>query len=168
VLIAVAATRFSDARANLGSIGEISSALSPLLGEGAGHIAFGLGVLGGSLAAAVVSALALAWGFDEIAGYGHSLRHSRYGSKWFFAIYASSLVCAAALVWSVQSLVWLNITAQVINAFVLPMVIGFLLVLAAEAVPEPRRIRGWYLRLVTALSVGISAVGLFGGILGLL
>lgn len=52
VLIA-AAVASSGASANLGSIGEISSALTPLLGEGMGRLVFSVGVLGASLVAAI-------------------------------------------------------------------------------------------------------------------
>jgi len=167
VLIAMAATRVSGTPANLSSIGEISGALSSVLGDSAGRIAFGMGVLGGSLAAALVSSLALAWGLGEIVGYGRSLQHSRL-TKWFYCVFAFSVMSAAALVWSVRSLVWLNITAQVINAFMLPMVIGFLLALAAaDAVPKPKRVQGRYLQLIIALSVAISSIGLFAAIVGL-
>jgi Mn2+/Fe2+ NRAMP family transporter len=163
----MAATRVSGTPANLSSIGEISGALSSVLGDSAGRIAFGAGVLGGSLAAALVSSLALAWALGDIVGYGRSLQRSRL-TKWFYCVFAFSVMSAAALVWSVRSLVWLNITAQVINAFMLPMVIGFLLALAAaDAVPEPKRVQGRYLQLIIALSVAISSIGLFAAIVGL-
>ena len=63
VLIAAAATLASSGvSANLGSIGEISNALTPLLGYGVGRLVFSVGVLGASLVAAIVCSLALAWG----------------------------------------------------------------------------------------------------------
>jgi len=63
VLIAAAATLASSgASANIGSVGDISVALSPLLGEDVGLLFFSAGVLGASLVAAIVSSLALAWG----------------------------------------------------------------------------------------------------------
>jgi Mn2+/Fe2+ NRAMP family transporter len=45
---------------SLSSVGEISNALTPLLGENVGRALFGAGVLGASLVAAIVSSLALA------------------------------------------------------------------------------------------------------------
>jgi hypothetical protein len=45
---------------SLGSVGEISKALSPLLGVGTGRLVFSAGVLGASMVAAMVSSLALA------------------------------------------------------------------------------------------------------------
>ena len=63
-------------------------------------------------------------------------------------------------------LVWLNISAQVLNVFLLPLVIAFLVALATEALPEPIRLRGWYLGLIIGISAVVCAVGLFGGITG--
>ena len=63
VLIAAAATLGSSgASVSIGSVGEISNALSPLLGAEVGRLVFSAGVLGASLVAAIVSSLALAWG----------------------------------------------------------------------------------------------------------
>ena len=36
----------------------------------------------------------------------------------------------------------LNIVAQVLNAFLMPLVIGFLVALAIKALPDPYRLRG--------------------------
>ena len=61
VLIAAAAMLASSGvSTNLGSIGEISNALTPLLGEGVGRMVFSVGVLGTSLVAAIVCSLPLA------------------------------------------------------------------------------------------------------------
>ena len=108
-----------------------------------GRALFSAGVLGASLVAAIVSSLALAWGVGEVAGYRRSLEYRPFEAKWFYGVYAACVVGAAALVWFVPDLVWLNIAAQVLNAFLLPLVIGFLVALAATALPEPLRVRGF-------------------------
>src|SRR6516165_1047975 len=60
VLVAAAATFATGAgQASLSSVGEVSSALTPVLGESAGRIVFGAGVLGAALIASIVSSLAL-------------------------------------------------------------------------------------------------------------
>ena len=169
VLVAAAATLASSGvSANLGSIGEISNALTPLLGEGVGRLVFSVGVLGASLVAAIVCSLALAWGVGEVAGYRRSLEYRPFEAKWFYGVYAACVVGAAALVWFVPDLVWLNIAAQVLNAFLLPLVIGFLVALAVKALPEPLRLRGFYLWVLIGISAIVIAVGLFGGVSGLL
>jgi Mn2+/Fe2+ NRAMP family transporter len=167
VLVAAAAVLTSPGTvANLTSIGQIGDALAPVLGERAGHLVFGVGVLGASFIAAIVSSLALAWGVGEVTGYRRSLEYRPLDAGWFYGVYAACVVGAAALVWLVPDLVGLNIAAQVLNAFLLPLVIGLLVALAVRALPEPLRLRGWYLGLIIAISAIVCALGLFGGIAG--
>ena len=170
VLVAAAALLASSgaSAAKLDSVGEISKALSPLLGEGVGRLVFSAGVLGASLVAAIVSSLALAWGVGEVAGYRRSLEYRPFEAKWFYGVYAACVVGAAALVWFVPDLVWLNIAAQVLNAFLLPLVIGFLVALAVKVLAEPVRLRGSYLWVMIGISTIVIAMGLFGGVSGLL
>ena len=83
-----------------------------------------------------------------------------------YGVYAACVIAAAALVWLVPDLVWLNIAAQVLNVFLLPLVIAFLVALATKTLAEPIRLRGWYLGLIIGISAVVCAVGLFGGIAG--
>ena len=169
VLVAAAATLVSgNAPASLTSVGEISNALASVLGEGVGRLIFSVGVLGASLVAAIVSSLALAWGVGEVAGYRHSLEYRPFEAKWFYGVYAAGVVGAAILVWSAPDLIWLNIGAQVLNTFLMPLVIGFLVALAAKALPEEVRLRGSYLWVLIGTLTIVIVVGLFGGIAGLL
>ena len=169
VLVAAAATLASGgASAGLSSVGEISNALTPLLGERVGRMVFSAGVLGASLVAAIVCSLALAWGVGEVAGYRRSLEYRPFDAKWFYGVYAACVIGVAALVWFAPDLVWLTIAAQVLNAFLLPLVIGFLVALAVKALPEPLRLRGVYLWALIGISAIVSAVGLYGGVSGLL
>ena len=169
VLVAVAATLVSGGvPASLDSVGQISNALSPLLGASVGRFVFSVGVLGASMVAAIVSSLALTWGVGEVTGYRRSLEYRPFEAKWFYGVYAACVVGAAVLVWFVPDLVWLNIGAQVLNAFLLPLVIGLLVALAVTALPEPLRPRGVYLCVLIGISAVVIAVGLFGGVSGLL
>jgi hypothetical protein len=129
-----------------------------------GRLVFSAGVLGASLVAAIVSSLALAWGIGEVAGYRRSLEHRPFKTKWFYGVYVASVAGAAAVVWFVPDLVWLNIAAQVLNAFFLPLVIGFLVALAVKTLPERMRPRGWYLWILIGISAGVIALGLYGGV----
>ena len=169
VLIAAAATLGAGgASAGLDSVGEISKALSPLLGENFGRLAFSAGVLGASMVAAIVCSLALAWGVGEVAGYRRSLEYHPFAAKWFYGVYALAVVGAAAVVGFVPDLLWLNIAAQVLNAFLMPLVIGFLVALAVTALPGSLRPRGLYLWLLIGVSAVVIAVGLYGGVAGLM
>ena len=165
VLVAAAAAfATGSSTASVSSVGQISGALTPVLGESAGRAVFGAGVLGASLVAAIVSSLALAWGVGEAAGYRRSLEYRPFEARWFYGVYTAAVVGSAAVVWLASNLVWLNIAAQVLNAFLMPLVIGFLVALAVKALPEPYRLRGWYLGLIVGVSALVSAVGVFGGL----
>ncbi len=169
VLVAAAATLYAgSASAGLSSVGEISTALTPLLGENIGRLVFSAGVLGASLVAAIVCSLALAWGVGEVAGYRRSLENHPFEAKWFYGVYAAAVVGSAAVVWLVPDLVWLTIAAQVLNTFLLPLVIGFLVALAMKALPEGLRPRGLYLWALIGVSAVVIAVGLYGGVAGLM
>jgi len=168
VLIAAAATLGKNgASVGLGSVGEISNALSPVLGESFGRLVFSAGVLGASLVAAIVCSLAMAWGAGEVTGYKHSLEHRPFAAKWFYAVYAVCVVGSAAAVGIVTDLVWLNIAAQVLNAFLLPLVIGLLIALAVTALPAAMRPEGAYLWALIAVCALVMAVGVYGGLQGL-
>jgi Mn2+/Fe2+ NRAMP family transporter len=154
--------------ANLDSVGEISRALSPLLGASMGRLVFSAGVLGASMVAAIVCSLALSWGFGEVAGYRRSLEYRPFEARWFYCVYAAAVVGAATLVWLVPDLVWLNIAAQVLNALLLPLVIGLLVALAVTVLPEPFRVRGFYLCVLIGVSVIVIGVGVVGAVAGML
>jgi Mn2+/Fe2+ NRAMP family transporter len=165
VLVAAAAAFVTGpVPASLSSVGEISGALTPVLGESAGRVVFGAGVLGASLVATIVSSLALAWGIGEVAGYRRSLEHRPFEAGWFYGVYAACVIGSGAVVWFAADLVWLNIAAQVLNAFLMPLVIGFLVALAVKALPAPYRLRGSYLGLLVGVCALVSAVGVLGAL----
>ncbi|MGO9421118.1 NRAMP family divalent metal transporter [Roseiarcus sp.] len=169
VLIAGAATFAYGAEPKaLDSVGDISAALTPALGAFAGKVVFGAGVLGASMVAAIVASLALAWGVGEIAGYKRTLELHPFAAGWFYAVYAVCVVGAAFAVWTAADIVWLNIAAQVVNAFLMPLVVGFLVALAACALPEPYRLRGPRLAITVGVCAVVSALGIVGGIIGLM
>jgi Mn2+/Fe2+ NRAMP family transporter len=169
VLIAAAATLATgNPSAHLDSVGEISDALTPFLGQDMGRLMFSVGVLGASLVAAIVCSLALAWGAGEVTGYRRSLEYRPFRAKWFYGVYAAAVVGSAALVWQVPDLVWLTIAAQVLNAFLMPLVVGLLVALAVKALPGPVRLRGWYMWLMIGVTAIVCSLGLFGGISGIL
>ena len=168
VLVAVAALRSGVTGQSLDSIGQISQALTPLLGEATGRLVFSAGVIGAAMAAAIVCSLACAWGLGEIFGLRHSLEHEARDRLGVLSIYSAWVVGSAALVLLVSDLVWLSVGMQVLNAVLLPIVVSLLVIIAATVLPESARIRG--LRLwVTAGAVGLVAVaGLIGATAGLL
>ncbi|HVB41940.1 MAG TPA: divalent metal cation transporter [Streptosporangiaceae bacterium] len=144
VVIAVAASlgRHGSGTA-LRTIGQISGALTPYLGHLAGRLLFGLGMLGAALVAAIVSSLAAAWGLAEVFGWKHTLdeRPSRRTAK-FYLTYAAAHFAGAILVLASVDLVKLSVDVEVMNALLLPIVLGFLLALEAIVLPQQWRMRG--------------------------
>jgi Mn2+/Fe2+ NRAMP family transporter len=164
VLVAVAAAFGSAAKPALDNIGEISLALQPALGPNIGRLVFSLGVLGAAMVAAIVASLALAWGVGEVAGFRRSLGDKPSKARWFHGVYIAGTVGSAALVWRVPDLVWLNIAAQVVNVFLLPLVLGFLVALSSKALPAKLRLRGWYRMVIVGVSCVVCALGWIGGL----
>lgn len=167
VLIAAAATlALKGVRPNLNSVGDLSTALTPYLGVGFGRLVFGFGIIGAGLVAAIVSSLALAWGLGEVTGYKHSLEYHPLEARWFYGVYALAVAGATLVVAIAPNLVSLNIGVQVMNALLLPIVLGFLIALAARALPPKHRLKGWYFWLVCAVAGATCILGVFGGLTG--
>jgi Mn2+/Fe2+ NRAMP family transporter len=167
VLVAAAATIAPhNAKANLTSVGDLSAALTPYLGLNIGRLVFGVGIIGAGMVAAIVSSLALAWGLGEVSGYKHSLENHPLEARWFYAVYGLCVVGGCVLVAVAPNLVSLNVGVQVMNALMLPVVLGFLVALAAKALPPERRLKGWYLWLVVSVAFATCALGVFGGLSG--
>jgi len=118
--------------------------------------------------AAIVVSLASAWGFGEVTGYRHSLEHHPLEAPWFYGIYAAAVIGGAVVVALVPDLVALNIGVEVMNALMLPLVLGFLVALAFKALPPEHRLRGPYAWVVVAVSILTAGLGVYGGISGVL
>ena len=167
VLIAAAATiGRAHADGNLNSIGDITKMLVPVLGTNVGLVVFGFGTIGAGLVAAIVVSLASAWGFGEVTGYRHSLEHHPLEAPWFYGIYALAVIGGAVIVDLAPDLVALNIGVEVMNALMLPLVLGFLVALAFKALPPEHRLKGPYAWLVVVVAVLTAGLGVYGGITG--
>ncbi len=167
VLVACAATLGKHhAYAPLDNVADISHALTSFLGVDLGRLLFGLGILGAALVAAIVVSLAAAWGFGEVTGYKHSLEHHPLEAPWFYIVYTAGVVGGALLVSVVPNLVALSIGVEVMNALMLPLVLGFLVALAIKALPPEHRLRGGYLGVVLAVSLLTAGLGVYGGLSG--
>jgi Mn2+/Fe2+ NRAMP family transporter len=169
VLVAAAATLWGRGHPNsLESVGEISDALAAVVGPHAGRLLFSAGVLGASMVAAIVCSLSLAWGLGEVAGYRRSLEDRPASAPWFYGVYVASVTGSAYVVWLAPNLVSLNVAAQVVNALMLPLVVGLLIALSVTALPRQHRPRGAYLWLVSGIAAVVCAAGIVGAAFGVL
>jgi hypothetical protein len=117
---------------------QISKALTPILGDAVGRIVFAFGISGAALVATIVVCLTAAWGLGEVAGYRRSLSDHPREAPWFYGIFTGALIAAGLVVGSGVNLVRLSVAIEVMNALLLPIVLGFLFVLASWALPGLR------------------------------
>jgi NRAMP (natural resistance-associated macrophage protein)-like metal ion transporter len=167
VLIATAATiGKTHPGASLEDVHQISEALVPSLGVTVGRILFAMGMLGAALIAAIVVSLTAAWGLGEVMGYRRSLQDHPREAPWFYGVYTITLIIGGVVVASGINIVKLSVAVNVMNAFLLPIVLGFLFVLAWKALPENYRLKGWYAGFL-GIVLGVTALfGLFAGLYG--
>jgi Mn2+/Fe2+ NRAMP family transporter len=168
VLVATAATiGRSNPEAPLNTVHQLSEAFVPFLGKGWGRVVFSVGILGAGMVASIVISLAGAWGWGEVTGFKHSLEHEPRDAPWFYAIYSLIVIAGALTVVSVPNLVTLDIAVEVMNAFLLPLVLGFLVALAVRALPREHRIAGGYFWLVAAVVTLTATLGVYGGLISI-
>ena len=167
VLIAVAATiGQKGAGASLVDVPQISNALTPFLGDAVGRIVFALGISGAALVATIVVCLTAAWGLGEVAGYRRSLSDHPREAPWFYGIFTAALIAAGLVVASGVNLVRLSVAIEVMNALLLPIVLGFLFLLARRALPAPYRLAGPYAWLVGTMILMTAGFGLYAALVG--
>jgi hypothetical protein len=127
-----------------------------------------MGTIGAAMVAAIVVSLAAAWGFGEVTGYKHSLEHHPFEAPWFYGAFSLAVIGGAIVVGVAPNLVALNIGVEVMNALMLPVVLGFLVLLAIKALPAEHRIRGFYAWIVVGVSLVTSGLGVYGAFWGMI
>ncbi|CAM3983098.1 NRAMP family divalent metal transporter [Alicyclobacillus pomorum] len=165
VVVMIAATvGIADPSHPLNTVGDISQGLLPFLGPSGAKVIFGLGMLGASFVAALVVSLAGAWGIGEVVGFKHSVNSKFKDAKTFYTIYTLAHIGGAILVFSGINLVNLSVDTEVMNALLLPIVLGFLLLLEAKVLPKEWRMRGVYKYVVWGVSGIVMLFGVYMGI----
>lgn len=168
VLIATAATLGGTSQSgSLETVQQIAAAITPYLGETTGKLLFGLGLSGSAVVATIVVTLTAARTVSEVLGVKHSLEHEPHEAPWFYGIYAVTLIAGALLIVSGVNLVSLSVGVQVMNALLLPIVLGFLYLLARR-LPQPHRLQGPYAVVVAVVITAAVAFGIYSGMAGLL
>lgn len=168
VLVATAATiGRTNPDTPLETVQQISDTLTPFLGQQLGRVVFACGMTGAALVATIVVSLTGAWGVGEVAGYRRSLADHPLEAPWFYGIFSACLIFAGVLVSSGANLVALSVGVQVLNALLLPIVLGFLFMLARSALPDPYRLGGAYAALVGGAIFATAAFGVYSAIAGI-
>jgi len=170
ILIAAAATIGKAGQGTaqgLDTVGQLAGAFTPALGPWLGQVVFGVGIVAAAFVALNVVALALAWGFGDLTGRKHSLEQSPREAPTFYGAFTLAVVAGAVAVQFVPNLIALNIAVEVMNALLLPLALGFLILLATRALPPGRRVEGtykWVVYVVSGLTIAFAMVGVLDGI----
>lgn len=167
VLIAAAAAFAAHGRGvSLQSIPQIAAAFTAVLGADTGRMLFALALSGGALVATIVVCLSSAWALGEAAGKRHSLELQPREAPWFYGAFGMMLLLSGVVVASGINLVRLSIATAVLNAMMLPLVLGFLFWLACRELPEAHRLKNSYAGVVATLFLLTASIGVYAGVAG--
>jgi Mn2+/Fe2+ NRAMP family transporter len=168
VLVATA-TAVHGGQGSLKTVGQLAAAFTGLLGGTTGRLVLALGLSGAALLASVVVSLAAAWAVAEVAGRERSLDERPRQAPLFYSLYAAAITLGATLVLTSHSLVRLAVEVEILNALLLPLALGFLILLAFRVLPRqhaPGRLRRVALSLATGavITIALIAAGLALGL----
>jgi len=127
----------------LNTVRDFSDTVTAQLGPTGGRVLFSLGLLGGSLVGAIVVSLTAVWSLGELTGFRRSPDAAAGNPPAFYAAYAAVLFIGTALCFAPIDVIALNVCIQVLNAALLPMVLGLLFSLSTTALPKEHALAGW-------------------------
>ena len=162
-IVLFAATVFhSQLHATEETVGDLVTSIGRYIGMAPAKAIMGSSILGGALVAAIVVVLAGTWGMTEVLDWKHSLNERINRSNLgFYSMYSLVLIVSALLVLFNEDLVSIAITVEVINALMVPIVLGFLLILETKALPDRYKMKGIYKKIVIILSLIVMAFGIY-------
>jgi NRAMP (natural resistance-associated macrophage protein)-like metal ion transporter len=129
VFIIIATAAAIGGHGALNSAGEAAAALRPVAGAAAEQL-FAVGLLGASLLAATVVPLSSAYAIAETAGVERSLSRKAREAPLFYGLYTTQLVIGAAAALLPGNAVELVVNSQVLNGFITPVLLSYILILA--------------------------------------
>nr|WP_241772199.1 divalent metal cation transporter [Apilactobacillus kunkeei] len=162
-IVLFAATVFhSKLNATEETVGDLVTSIGRYIGMAPAKAIIGSSILGGALVAAIVVVLAGTWGMTEVLDWKHSLNERINRSNLgFYSMYSLVLIVSALLVLFNEDLVSIAITVEVINALMVPIVLGFLLMLETKALPDRYKMKGIYKKIVIILSLIVMVFGIY-------
>jgi NRAMP (natural resistance-associated macrophage protein)-like metal ion transporter len=157
IFIIIATAAAIGGRGPLSSASEAALALKPAAGAGATDL-FAIGLLGASLLAASVVPLSTAYAIAETAGVERSLSRRLREAPFFYGLFTSQLLVGAAIALIPGNLVELAVDAQVLNGFISPILLTYILVLANRRSVLGDAANGPRLRALATVCVGVVAL----------
>lgn len=147
--------------APLESVQQIAYAITPLVGRFGGMVLFAVGITSAALIASIVVSLAAAWGVSEMLGSGKSFNMSVKDAPGFYAAYACGIIAAGLFVLRGFDLVELTIFVEIVNTFTLPLVLGFLFLLAVRLLPVSMSLKRREKAMLISIYVTLSVLSVF-------
>jgi Mn2+/Fe2+ NRAMP family transporter len=147
--------------APLNSVEQIADAITPLMGEIGGKVLFAAGITSAALIGAIVVSMAAAWGVGDLIGMKTSFNRSVKEAPTFYLVYGLGIVAAGVFVLLGFHLVEVTIFVEIVNALMLPLILGFLFLLAFRLLPPHMRLTKWHKGLLGLIYVLISVMAIF-------
>jgi Mn2+/Fe2+ NRAMP family transporter len=157
IFIIIATAAVIGGTGPLSSVSQAAAALKPVAGAAASQL-FAVGLLGASVLAATVVPLSSAYAIAETAGVERSLSRKLREAPVFYGVYTVQLVIGAIIALLPGNLVELVINAQVLNGFITPVLLTYVLILANRRSVLGRAANGPVFRAVATVCVAVVAV----------
>jgi Mn2+/Fe2+ NRAMP family transporter len=119
---------------------------------------FAFGLLGASLLAATIVPLSTAYAIAETAGVERSMSSTLRQAPIFYGLYTVQLVIGAVVALLPGNLVALVINAQVLNGFITPVLLTYILILANRRSVLGDAANGPVFRAVATVCVAVVGV----------
>jgi Mn2+/Fe2+ NRAMP family transporter len=147
-------------------VAALTRTFAEVLGTGVGRIVFALGLCGSAMVAAMVAGLTVGWSFSEVFAVRPMPGASPRAAPGFFFAYVAMMVAAGAFVVSGVNPVTISIAAGVVNAVLLPVVLGLLFFLARTELKGALAMSPLYARTLAATFSILSVISLYAGLRG--
>jgi len=157
VFIIIATAAAIGGTGPLNSVSQAAAALKPVAGAAASQL-FAFGLLGASLLAATVVPLSSAYALAETAGAERSLARKLREAPLFYGVFTVQLVIGAVIALLPGNLVELVINAQVLNGFITPILLTYILILANRRSVLGAAANGPVFRIVATICVAVVGV----------
>jgi Mn2+/Fe2+ NRAMP family transporter len=170
IIIAAAATLHAAGQTNINTAADAAKSLQPIAGPSA-EILFTVGLVGASLMAAAIIPISTAFAFTEAFGFVSGIDLSLRRAPVFYSLFLGQVILAAilALIPTVPAF-QLLVGVQVLNGFLLPVVLVFILLLSNNRRVMGRLVNSRVVNIIgwATLALTVSAVlfGLIQRILG--
>jgi Mn2+/Fe2+ NRAMP family transporter len=157
IFIIIATAAVIGGTGPLSSVSQAAEALQPVAGAAASQL-FAVGLLGASVLAATVVPLSSAYAIAETAGVERSLSRKLREAPFFYGVFTVQLVIGAIVALLPGNLVALVINAQVLNGFITPVLLTYVLILANRRSVLGDAANGPVFRAVATVCVAVVGV----------